>query len=280
MHLKSLSPRIRIAFATFVGGVSLVVIGCAWVSQSDIRGSVPAIATDQDPEPGIVQGVNDGWISVTGAHAAIASAGIASTAKASWLEKGLVEDKAASLAQDASTVLAAIFAPEFDSYLRHMTERGLFLDKIADGLASAMVEWELYPASIPDLAPERPLQERVRYPWNHPRERNAELESVRPSSLRVGFGLTTRYNSSTWPYAGYYAQDTLFAPQTWRLKQEDGDRLSQTNDSAWIMLECRFRGGMQTRMKIKFYFDADTGVWVPLIVVFGTDGLHRPFPML
>jgi hypothetical protein len=37
---------------------------------------------------------------------------------------------------------------------------------------------------------------------------------------------------------------------------------------------------MRTRVKVHFYFDEAACVWIPVTVVFGTDGAHRPFPML
>ncbi len=161
-----------------------------------------------------------------------------------------------------------------------MTLQGASLDEIGSGFASAMVEWELYPSSTPELALALSLESRVRYLWNHPRERNVEIVSARLSSIKVGFGLVGEANTPEWPYAGHYAQLSLYSPKRGRLMEEEGTRISKTRDAAWIMFEGRFASGMTTRMKINFYFDVEVGDWVPLTVVFGTDGDHRPFPML
>lgn len=279
MHPTARSLRIRVALAVLVGGVSIVVIGCAW-TRGPANGSSGSAAIAADAAGADDRGAERGWISVANADAASAAARIAGEAKERWLAKGMAPEKAGQLGDDVSTVLTAIFAPDFDVYHRHMAARGLSLDEIASGFASAMLEWEIYPASVPELAPDRTVEEKIRYLWDHPRERDAAFESVRPSSLMVGFGLMAESNTPEWPYAGHYAQLSLYAPKGGRLMEEEGTRTSRSKDSAWIMFEGRFRGGMRTRVKVHFYFDEAAGVWIPVTVVFGTDGAHRPFPML
>lgn len=279
MHPTARSLPIRVALAVLVGGVSIVVIGCAWARRTGDGNSGPA-STEADVAGADDRSADRGWIRVANADAASVAARIAGEAKGRWLAKGMAEEKAARLGNDVSTVLTAIFAPDFDTYHRHMSARGLSLDKIASGFVSAMLEWEIYPSSAPELAAERTVEEKIRYLWNNPRERDAAFESVRPSSLMIGFGLMAESNTPEWPYAGHYAQLSLYAPKGGRLMEEEGTRISKSKDSAWIMLEGRFRSGMKTRMKLNFYFDEAAGVWIPVTAVFGTDGAHRPFPML
>jgi hypothetical protein len=239
MHPTARSLPIRVALAVLVGGVSIVVPGCAW-TRGPADGSSGPAAGVADAAGADDRGAERGWISVAHADAASAAARIAGEAKERWLAKGMAAEKAGRLGDDVSTVLTAIFAPDFDIYHRHMAARGLSLDEIASGFASAMLEWEIYPASAPELAPDRTVEEKIRYLWDHPRERDAAFESVRPSSLMVGFGLMAESNTPEWPYAGHYAQLSLYAPKGGRLTEEEGTRLSRSKDSAWIMLEGRF----------------------------------------
>ncbi|MCC5787817.1 MAG: hypothetical protein JJU33_14080 [Phycisphaerales bacterium] len=221
------------------------------------------------------------WSAVAGLEAASEVAQqIAEKAERQWVELGQDEEKAAQLGRDAQTVLTAMFAPDFDTYHRHMTERGLFLDMVAATVAQRMVDREIYPDSVPELNFDAPLVTQVRYLWNHPRERGVEFESVRLSTLRVGFGLTTVAGTPDWPYMGEYGQGSLYAPRSGRLGGVERARLAETKDSAWVMIEGRFTSGMRTRMKIHFYLDSKAEVWVPVTVSFGTDGDFRPFPML
>lgn len=221
------------------------------------------------------------WSAVAGLEAASEVAKqIAAEAERRWVEMGQDEEKATQLGRDVQTILTAIFAPDFDTYHEHMTERGMFLDKVAAATAQSAVDQELYPDSVPELHLDAPLVTQIRYIWNRPRERGVEFESVRLSTLRVGFGLTSVAGTPDWPYMGVYGRGSVYAPRSGRLDREERARLTETKDSAWVMIEGRFSGGMRTRMKIHFYLDSESEVWVPLTISFGPDGDFRPFPML
>ncbi len=221
------------------------------------------------------------WSAVAGIEAALEVAEqIAAEAERRWVEMGQDEEKAAQLGRDLQTILTAKFAPDFDTYHEHMTERGMSLDMIAGGFAEMMLEFELYSRSIPELAADAPVDGKIRHIWNNPRERGAAFESVRISSFNAGFGLAGRVNTLEWPYMGAIGQSSLYVPRSGRLSQQEGERLTQTKNSAWVMFEGRFSSGLQTRMRINFYFDADAEVWVPVTTSLGPDRNFRPYPML
>lgn len=219
------------------------------------------------------------WLAVDGPSAAAAARSLALSAAEQMVQEGMAETRAKHLSADLQIVLASAFTPDFDAYNRLMTSKGARLDKIADGFVQAMLDWKIYAEGTPDLAPTRPIDRRVRFMWNHPAERGMQWKTVRPSSLEVGFGLVAEANTPEWPYSGHYAQLSLYAPQSGRLTEADGKRLNKTKDAAWVMFEGQFASGMQTRMKINFYYDADALTWFPVTVVIGPDKNHRPFPM-
>lgn len=220
------------------------------------------------------------WTHVGGSDSMPIASEIATAAKREWIANGLDEAKATQLSDDVGIILTALFTPDFQKYHHLMTSRGLALDAMATSLADQLIAWEFYPANTPELASDRPIEQRIAYVWNHPNERRVEWSSVRIPSLAVGFGLVIDGREHAWPYPGNYAQMSVYIPPHGRLTVTDGEAVNASKDSAWISIEGRFKSGMQTRTRINFYYDKSMANWVPLNIVFGTDGDHRPFPLL
>lgn len=266
--------RIRAWSAAVVGGCSVVYA------------AFPSMLTSQ-PAQGIAETQSadrvDGdttWSAITGESSASVASLLGRTARDVWISIGMDEAKAAQLSDDIRIILTAIFTPDFQTYHNHMTSRGLVPDSMANALVDAFVEWDLYSAALPALSPEAGELQRLEYVWNHPHERRVEWRSFRVDSIIAGFGLVSIANSREWPHHGFYTQFSVYAPKHGRLMEAEGHALNRSKDSAWIMFEGRFMSGMQTHIKLNFYYDALTEVWIPLNIVFGTDGDHRPFPLL
>lgn len=220
------------------------------------------------------------WPLVSGSGSSAVALQIATTAKSQWIAKGMEDIKATKLADDVAVVLQSVFAPDFEKYHAHMISRGCSLDAMATALTDQFIEWEFYTAATPELAPSQSIERRFAYVWNHAEERRADWSSVRLSSLAVGFGLVIEGEPSEWPYPGHYAQMSVYTPPNGRLSVTDGEAINESKDSAWLVIEGRFKNGMQTRARINFYYDNSLSNWIPLNIVFGTDGEHRPFPLL
>jgi len=276
----------RTCVACILGPVALVAMVWGYASNRSLVHpvSTPFAASDQSNHGR--EGTVDlpdghaGWIRMEAPTRDQHLKWISTSASQRFVASGMSEMKATKLADDLLIILTSMIKPDFDAYDRLMTSKGAHLDKLAEGFTSAMLEWKIYPAETHALFAEKNISQRIRYIWNHPAERDVEWTALRPESLTIGFGLIAESNTPEWPYSGHYAQFSVYAPQSGRLKEKEGKILNQSKDSAWVMLEGRFTSGMQTRMKINFYYDEAAGTWIPIAVVFGTDQGHRPFPML
>lgn len=267
MWIRELGVRGIVAGAA--GAVCVVVVAIAWFRGDEPRRVAPSR--------------NDGWSTpdsewTSTNEASVVAGRVAVIGRQQWIQAGLGLDTAHRLERDVAAILAAIFEPNFDTYDEVMYRKGLALDAMAPAYCEAMVEWKLY--SRDDLPVDMTTRDKVRHLWNNPARRNTEWHSVRLPSVRAGFGLVHEAETVEWPYAGAYSQLSLYAPLAGRLTVAEGMRINTTKESAWIMMEGRFASGMRTHIKINWYYDENGAGWVPITIVFGTDGAHRPFPML
>lgn len=272
------TSRTRTILAALVGIVSIGVIGCSWLARSQEE---RALATPIESNEAFASGPHEAdlWRLVAGKEARVAAEELAERAREQWVQDGLSAQRAELLADDVAALFTAYFEPNFDAYYERMNANGLRLGP-SESFCKRMIEWTLYAKDDPGLASELPEVDRVRHLWNTPAVRRAEWQSVRPSSLLCGFGLVAQAGSAEFPSTGWYAQWSLFLPPSGPLSQVEGERLTQSKESAWILLEGRFAGGMQTHVRVNFYFDSGIERWVPITTVWGSDGMHRPFPML
>lgn len=262
-------PSVRGIVAGIAGAACVVVVTFAWTLGCEPNRAVPS--------RNAALSVPDSEWTATSESSVVASR-VAGIGRQRWTEAGLGADTADRLERDVAAVLGAIFEPNFDVFDEVMTRKGLALDEMASAYCEAMIEWSLY--SHDDLPATMTTRDKVRQLWNNPAPRSAEWRALRLSSVRAGFGLVHEAQTAEWPYAGSYSQLSLYAPLAGRLTVTEGMRISRTKESAWIMMEGKFASGMRTHVKINWYYDESGAGWVPITIVFGTDGAHRPFPML
>jgi hypothetical protein len=222
------------------------------------------------------------WRDVRGENAKLSAVAVATLAGAKFRHGGMSAEFANMLQADVQVVFESMFAPDFDVYRSLMESKGCRLDRLAAGFIKAMAEWRVYEEYPKEFESQWSAMEKVRFLWNHPGPRNVDWKEVRLDSVECGVGLTVTTGSAEWPYHGGYGQASLFAPSSGRLSNRRGTELDESGDwkAVWVSVEGRFASGMQTRLRINFYLDESINQWIPVTLIFGEDGEHKPFGMI
>jgi hypothetical protein len=190
-------------------------------------------------------------------------------------------DRVRRLESDIEVIIWAFQTPDFDAYDRLLVSKGLSPHDLADGFTDGLIEWGVYDRTVAELQPSRSRTEKLRFIWNSPSPRSFKWVAIDTESPLAGTGLVSISGTPSWPYDGYYAQMSMYAPRAGRLTETEGARVNKTHESAWILLKVRFEENLETGVRINFYYDAKLGTWVPSSILLGNNWKDvRPIPVL
>lgn len=205
------------------------------------------------------------------------AAEMAKIARGQFEAAGIESSRASALGSDIERTLISFMIPEFRTYLELMQERGCRPDSRAVALLGEFKNWGFYPAIDLNLGS---LDENLKQVWEDPDARRCRWLRVDVSSVKCGLGLSKRMPTPEWPYTAYVAQDSLFALDSGRLKQEQHEALDGSTRSAWFQCRVTLTGGVEALVDLRYYYDEVIGYWVPFVVVIGSDEwTDRPWPL-
>lgn len=264
--------RIRLVGTSIVGVLALILILRSWACTPRF------LAADSDRHlartPGDV-GLPGGipQYSVVTADSAGALADKISVGSASaWSAKALGQNEAVLLAADLPVFLRSFLDKRFEPYARLMRERGADLGATAGPYAAWQLKYEEYKDVAPSIRL-RPVEEQIKYLWEHPELRGVEI--VRVADDLVTFGTSPDYGPE-WAI-GLYGKYSVFSlaghenlPQAW------GNR---ELPSAWVQIPVEFSNGDRALLRWDFCFIKDRSAWMPVFISV-TPCPHRVCPLL
>jgi len=180
----------------------------------------------------------------------------------------LDSESAARLAADSASLVGAILGKDFDLYADAMKAKGETLSRSAGAIAKDEFASSRYEDLPVKTLAAQPVEQQIRFLWEHPERRNFEWASLNVDRVRCGTG---------WMMSGDWTGPDLPGPATEGVRgllsifeppvgKHHLVSLAEagTAESAWVQFPVQLRNGVLTVVRITFVNDAARGEWYPL----------------
>ncbi len=184
----------------------------------------------------------------------------------------------AGFEESACAAFEAIVSRDGAKYWRHALDRGwVFNRDMALALAAQWHEWGVLPEALSDDIADRAIFAAL---WNSAAQRGMRVTAVDGANFSVGRGILLVIDRDNWPYPGARGQVSCFMSPRGRLTQEEGAAIDRTPHSAHVLIRIRFENGSFGHVRLNYFHDLTSEMWVPLTIAVGTESDQEwPWPL-